>query len=167
MFKKNIKRNDVRNNWALLAGVSLVSFGGAAVYATYEENSIAIGVYFLVASVSLAAFAFYWFKDHPPAMKAPWWAYALVVAGLEVGGFLGGSIEGTRAIGAWIAVGLAFVAYGLLERSRLISITGLCAALLGIATYILISGNIGLILEILTGILFGVSAYLLKHKNVK
>jgi len=44
----------VENNWALLAAVSAVSFGGALIYALAGETSAAIPAYFVAASVVLS-----------------------------------------------------------------------------------------------------------------
>jgi hypothetical protein len=164
---KNKIKNDVRNNWALLAGVSVVSFGGALTYLLFGEISPAVGIYFVIASLSLAGFAWWWFLDHRPAMHGKAWQYILVVTGLEFGAFFAGGIEETRAIGAWLAVGIAFIFYGLLEKSRLISMSGLAAAILAGGVYLIDLPLMGFWLETLTGILFAVAAYKLKSSSRK
>jgi len=152
----------VENNWALLAAVSAVSFGGAVIYALAGEASAAIPVYFVAASLAVAAFAYAWFRRHPPAVRAPAWAYVAVAIGLEVGALLGGSIESSRAVGAWVAVGVAFVVYGALERSSLISVTGAGAAALAIGGYLSQVRALGVLLEVATGVVFGLAAWRLK-----
>ena len=151
-----------RHNWALLAAVSVVSFGGAIVYGVAGDRSAAIPVYFVAASVAVGAFSYAWFRRYPPALRAPGWCYIAVVLALEIGAYLGGSIDDSRAVGAWIAVGLAFVAYGVLERSALISLTGGLAALLAVAGLWSGAPALGLLLELGTGSVFGLAAWRLR-----
>lgn len=155
----------VANNWALLAGVGLASLGGALIYGTFGAASVAIPLYFLVASGALAFFALLWFGKHPPALLAPRWTYVVVVAALELGAFFGGALEETRAVGAWLAVGTAFAVYGGLERSAAIVATGACAALVAGALFLLSVPSLGVWLELATAAIFGLGALALRRQR--
>lgn len=153
------------NNWVLLAGVAVASLGGALVYGVFGVASLAIPLYFLVASASLAFLAFLWLRRHPPALLAPRWSYVVVVAGLELGAFFGGALEDTRAVGAWLAVGAAFAVYGLLERSGIIVATGACAALAALVAFVLAIPALGVSLELATASIFAVGTFALRGQR--
>ncbi|WP_238529222.1 hypothetical protein [Dietzia alimentaria] len=153
---------DVRNNWVLLLAVALVSLGGAVVYLLAGENSVAIPGYFLAGAAAVAATGFWWFAEHPQALRAPAWAYTAVVVALVVGAFLAGTIPGSRSVGAWIAVGLGFVCYGALERSAVVTTAGGVAAAGGLAGIWATLPALGFWLELFTAVVFGTAAAILR-----
>ncbi len=158
---------DVRNSWVLLAAVAVVSLGGAVVYASVGETSPVIAGYFLVGSGAVAALGFWWFSTHPPAMRGPRWAYYAVVIGLIVGAFGAGGIPGTRSVGAWIVVGVGFVAFGALERSALIATAGGVTAVAGVVGLVLAVPALGIWLELFTAATFGLAAALLRTQRTR
>lgn len=153
------RTGSVRNNWLLLALVALVSFGGAVLYAVIDDpdSPIYLG-YFVVMAAAVAGVAFWWFGAHPPRLSGPRWGYIVVVALLIVGGTLLGMIPGTRAIASWLTIGSCFLLYGLLERSAAIAATGAATAVAAIIAYTLDLARLGLVLEIITGVLFALGA---------
>lgn len=153
------------NNWVLLAAVGIVSFGGALIYAIVGENSIFIKAYFIAGSALVAGFSSWWFAKNPPAMISPAWQYYALIAFLMIGATITGGIENSRSIGAWITVGISFIIYGILERNRHISFTGLLSSGVAIALYVCNIPNLGIVLEIITGLIFLLSALLLKHSK--
>lgn len=142
--------------------MALASLGGALVYGVFGVGSAAIPLYFVIASGALAFLAFLWFGRHPPALLAPRWSYVVIVAALELGAFVGGALEETRAVGAWLAVGVAFAVYGLLERSGIIVATGACAALGALVAFVLEIPALGVSLELATGAIFAAGALALR-----
>lgn len=153
---------DVRNNWVLLLAVALVSLGGAAVYLMAGPNSLAIPGYFLAGATLVAATGFWWFADHPPGLRAPAWAYLVVVVALVVGAFVAGAIPGSRSVGAWIAVGLGFVCYGALERSTVVATAGALATAGGLVGIWAALPALGIWLELFTALVFGTAAAILR-----
>lgn len=152
----------MHNNWVLLLAVAVVSLGGTILYAVLGEESAAIPLYFVVGAACVAGIGFAWFRNHPPAMRGPSWAYVAIVVAIMVGSYLAGTIPGSRAVGAWIVVGLGFVGYGLLERSRVIMIPGGLSAIAGILGLLADLRLLGLWLELFTGAVFAVAAMVLR-----
>ncbi len=89
----------------------------------------------------------------------------VVVAALELGAFVGGALEETRAVGAWLAVGGAFVAFGLLERSAVIAATGASAALFSLVAFLLVVPALGVTLELATAAIFAGGALVLRGQR--
>ncbi|MEV0983377.1 hypothetical protein AB0I45_03360 [Brevibacterium sp. NPDC049920] len=148
-----------RNNWLLLALVALVSFGGAVLYAVVDDPDSPIYLaYFVVMAAAVAGVAFWWFGAHPPRLSGPRWGYLGVVVLLIAGGTLLGMVPGTRAIASWLTIGACFVLYGLLERSAAIAATGGATLIAAVAAHALDLAQLGLVLEIVTGIVFTAGA---------
>ena len=154
------------NNWLLLALVSVVSFGGAVLYALVDDpGSPVFLLYFVGTAAAVAGAAFWWFGAHPPRLTAPGWAYLGVIALLLLGGTFLGMLPGTRAIASWLTIGVCFTLYGLLERSAVIVGTGALTGLAALTAYLVDLEALGLVLEVTTGVLFAVGAVLLRRSG--
>lgn len=153
----------VGNNWVPLAGVSVLFVGGAVASLLAGENTGAVAAYFVVATLLLILVAGPWLVRNPPAINANSGTYLVLAVALELGALLGGSIGVLRGLGGWIVLGLGLVAYGLLERGRVMVTAGVFAVLAGVGAVVAHQTWLTLTLQLLTAAVFALAAGRLRH----
>ena len=116
----------VGNNWVPMLGMAVLFLGGAAV-ALMSNSDGAVPPYYLVNGLLLSAVTGIWFLRHRPALLGTTKAYLYTLGGMEAGLLFGGLIGPLSGCGPWLALGAGVVAYGILERARIIVTAGAVA----------------------------------------
>ena len=153
----------VGNNWVPMAGVSALFLGGAAASLLAGDNTGAVAAYFVVATLVLILLAAPWLVRNPPAINANSGTYLILAVVLELAALLGGSIAALRGLGGWIVLGAGLVAYGLLERGRVMVTAGSFAMLAGVVAVVAHQAWLTLTLQLLTAAIFALAAGRLRH----
>jgi hypothetical protein len=109
-----------------MLGMAVLFLGGAAVALMSNSNG-AVPFYYLVNGLLLTAITGIWFLRHRPALLGTTKAYLYTLGGTELGLLFGGLIGPLSGCGPWLTLGAGMVAYGVLERARVIVTAGAVA----------------------------------------
>ena len=161
----------VGNNWVPMAGVSALFVGGAVAGLIAGDNTGAVAAYFVVATLVLILLAAPWLVRNPPAINANSGTYLILAVVLELAALLGGSIAALRGLGGWLVLGAGLVAYGLLERGRVMVTAGAFAVLAGVVAVVAHQSWLTVSLQLVTAAVFALAAgrlrqLLLSHRQV-
>lgn len=156
----------VGNNWVPMMGMAVLFLGGAAVALVSNSDDGAVPSYYLLNGLLLTVITGLWFLRHRPALLGTTKAYLYTLGGTELGLLIGGLVGPLRGCGPWLALGIGVVAYGVLERARVIVTAGVVAFVAAVLAASISAPVVGGALQTATAAGFTVAAYrlhLMKH----
>ncbi len=115
------------SNWFPMASMAALFLGGAATALMANSEQAAVPSYYLVAALLYAVATALWFLRNPPVLRAELKPYLYTMGAMLLGVLLGatGILHGALA---WLALGGGVLAYGVLERVRVIVTAGAAAS---------------------------------------
>ena len=124
--------------WFPFAVFGVLSLIGAAVFATWNPDDTGSGLYWAVAGPAGGIATSWWFARRGTSLGVRpkrVWVYPAIAVALFVSASLVGALAPTEWVlpGVLCVVGVAFGAYGLLDRSPLVTVVGSGVAVIGVA----------------------------------
>ncbi|MDJ0354834.1 hypothetical protein [Paenarthrobacter sp. PH39-S1] len=154
------------NNWFPMAGMAALFLGGAAMALMANSDKGAVPSYYLIAAFLYAGATALWFLRNPPVLRAELKPYLYTAGGMVLGVLLGGTTGILQGCLAWLALGGGVLAYGVLERTRVIVTAGAGACVAALLGMVITAPVWGGALQTLTSAGFVLAAYrlhVMKH----
>lgn len=147
------------NTWFPMAGMAALFLGGAATALMANSSKAAVPSYYLVASLLFAGATAWWSYRNPPVLRGELRPYLYTAGAVAFALLLGGFTGILHGCVPWLALGGGVLAYGVLERVRVIVTAGATACVTALLGMIITAAVWGGALQTLTAAAFVVAAH--------